>query len=137
MAIETSSEINPLQDFPTHRRWAVVGVSSNPVKFGNKIYFDLKNAGYDVYGVNPRLAELDGDKIYPTLKELPTVPDVVNVVLPPKLGEAVVDECVELGIQRIWFQPGAESDDVVSKAEAAGMTVVHNACIMIQKQSWD
>ena len=123
-------------EFPRQRRWAVVGVSDNREKFGNKIYRDLKEAGYDVYGVNPKLETIEGDTCYASLKDLPVKPDVVNVVVPPQVGPAVVAECLELGLKRIWFQPGAESEAAVAQARAGGMDVVHDACIMIQKQQW-
>jgi predicted CoA-binding protein len=127
---------NPLESFPKLRRWAVVGVSQDRSKYGNKIYRDLRDAGYEVYAVNPRLSDVEGDPCYPTLASLPNKPEVVDLVVPPQVGESVVAECLELGIQNIWFQPGSESDAAIAKAEAGGMTVVANACIMIQKQAW-
>ena len=123
-------------EFPRQRRWAVVGVSENREKYGNKIYRDLKAAGYDVYGVNPKIETIEGDRCYASLADLPVKPDVVNVVVPPQAGAAVVADCMALGIRRIWFQPGAESDAAIAQAQAGGMDVVHDACIMIQKQQW-
>jgi uncharacterized protein len=123
-----------LQDFAKLKTWAVVGVSADPEKYGNIIYQDLRDANYTVYGVNPKLTEIEGDPCYPSLTSLPLKPDVVNVVVPPKVAERVVDECIALGLTRIWFQPGAESDEAIAKAEAAGLHVVANACIMLEKQ---
>lgn len=128
---------NPLEEFPKLRTWAVVGVSADREKFGNKIYRDLKNAGYRVYAVNPKLNEVEGAPCYPSLTDLPDVPEVVNIVVPPPVAEKVVDDCVAGGIERVWFQPGSESDVAIQKAQAAGMIVVANACIMIQKQAWN
>jgi Predicted CoA-binding protein len=127
---------NPLIDFPKLRTWAVVGATNNRDKFGYKIYHDLKNAGYTVYPVHPKLTELDGDRCYPNLTALPEKPAVVNLVIPPAATAAVVDECIKLDIQNLWFQPGAEDAAAIEKAKAAGLTVVHDACIMIQKQQW-
>jgi len=123
-------------EFPRQRRWAVVGVSESREKYGNKIYRDLKEAGYEVYGVNPKLETIEGDRCYASLADLPTKPDVVNVVVPPQAGVAVVNDCLKLGLKRIWFQPGAESEEAVLLAQKNGMDVVHDACIMIQKQQW-
>lgn len=125
---------NPVELFPTLKTWAVIGVSENREKFGNKIYMDLKNAGYDVYGVNPKLDTIEGDTCYASLGDLPVKPDVVNVVVPPHLGLSVVQQCVEQDIKNIWFQPGAASDEAVDKARELEMNVVANACIMIEKQ---
>lgn len=125
-----------IAEFPKYRKWAVVGVSEDREKYGNKIYRDLRDAGYRVFPVNPKLETVEGDRCYPSLKALPEVPDVVDLVVPPQVGLTVVQECLDLGIQRIWFQPGSESDAAIQKAEAGGMAVVHDACIMIQKQAW-
>jgi uncharacterized protein len=124
---------NPLTDWPTLQPWAVVGVSDNPEKYGHIIYRDLKTSGYRVYGVNPKLTTILGDPCYAALKDLPEVPAVVNLVIPPQATPAVLRECAELGITRVWFQPGAESDDALTLAANLGLNVLANACIMIQK----
>ncbi len=128
--------VNGMELFPKLRKWAVVGVSADQSKYGNKIFRDLRDAGYEVYGVNPKLELIEGDKCYNTLADLPVVPEVVNVVVPPQLGVRVVEDCLVKGVQNIWFQPGAESDDAIEMAKKAGMTVVDNACIMIQKEAF-
>lgn len=125
-----------IEEFPKYRTWAVVGVSDDRAKYGNKIYRDLREAGYTVYAVNPKLETVEGDPCYPSLKALPTVPEVVDLVVPPAVAEKVVEECLALGVLRIWFQPGSESDAAIEKAEEGGMQVVANACIMIQKQAF-
>ena len=74
--------------------FSVVGVSENSEKFGNKVYFDLKNAGYLVYAINPRLKKINGDNCYPDLRSLPKIPDVVDIVVPPRTTEKIVIECI-------------------------------------------
>lgn len=123
-----------MADWPQLQPWAVVGVSENPEKYGYKIYQDLKNAGYQVYGVNPKLSSLLGDPCYPSLKDLPQVPQVVNLVVPPSVGLQVLEDCKAMGVTRVWVQPGAESDELLAKGEALGLTLLANACIMLQKQ---
>ena len=127
---------NIWNEFANCRIWAVVGVSDSREKYGNKIYRDLREAGYTVYAINPKLTEVEGTPCYSSLSALPETPDVVDVVVPPAVSEAVVDECLKLGLKRIWFQPGSESEAAIAKAEAAGMQVVSDACIMIQKRDW-
>ena len=122
-----------MQKWPKLQPWAVVGVSENREKYGNKIYRDLREAGYKVYAVNPKLETVEDDLCYPNLKSLPEKPAVVDLVIPPVATIAVVEECHELGIERIWFQPGSESEDSIAKAESYGIQVLANACIMVQK----
>jgi uncharacterized protein len=122
---------NPIEEFPKLKRWAVIGVSNDRDKYGNKIYRDLRNAGYEVYAVNPKLAEVEGDTCYPSVGDLPVLPEVVDVVVPPAVSEKVVEDCLARGIKNIWFQPGSESDTAIEKARRGGMTVVADACIML------
>jgi len=124
--------------WPKLRRWAIVGASPDQQKFGNKIYRDLRNAGYKVFAVNPSYREVEGDKCYGSLTEVSAEekPDVVDLVIPPKATIKIIDECISLGLNRVWFQPGSESPEAIKKAEDAGISVVSDACIMVKKQQW-
>ena len=73
--------------------WAVIGATDKTEKFGYKIYKCLKDHGYEVYPVNPNVAEVDGDKWYSSLSALPVVPAVVDFVVPESAGLAALDEC--------------------------------------------
>ena len=115
--------------------FAVVGVSRNPEKYGHKVYRDLKAAGYTVYPVNPHLDELLGDRCYPSLSELPGKPDVVDTVVPPAVTERIVAECKLLGIERVWMQPGSESEHAIAFCERYGIHVVHSVCVMVQRRT--
>lgn len=114
------------------KNWAVVGATDNTEKFGYKIYKTLKAAGYNVYPVNPGITEILGDTCYPALKDLPVIPEVVNVVVPPKVGEQIMNNCAELGIKNVWLQPGANAASVVETAQKLGLTVVDQNCILVE-----
>jgi predicted CoA-binding protein len=126
-----------MADFVSHRTWAIVGVSANPAKFGHRIYRDLRRAGYRVYAVNPHEAEILGDPVYPALAALPEQPDVVDLVVPPAVTEMIVKEAAAAGIQRIWMQPGAESEQAIAFCRASGIDVVAHACAMVEKRIWN
>lgn len=125
-----------IEAFRDERVWAVVGASTDPQKYGNKVFRTLHAAGYVVYGVNPRGGEIDGQALYPSLAELPVKPAVVDLVVPPKVTEGVVRECAELGLSRVWMQPGAESEAAIAFCEAHGIDVVHGACAMMHARTW-
>ena len=112
----------------------MVGVSSNSTKYGNKVYLQLKKAGYTVYAINPGLTSIDGDPCYPSLAALPTKPDAVKccIVSYPKITEQVIRECIDLGIDKVWMQPGSESEEAIRNGEEHGIAVVHDQCVLIQ-----
>jgi len=114
--------------------FAVVGASRDPKKYGYQVYKDLKEAGYEVYPVNPKAEEILGDKCYSGLEYLPTKPDVVDVVVPPRVTEEIVRTCKRLGITKVWMQPGSESEEAIRFCDNNGIDVVHAACVMIERR---
>ncbi|RLI45716.1 CoA-binding protein, partial [Candidatus Bathyarchaeota archaeon] len=99
------------------------------------VYKDLKKAGYKVYPVNPNAEEVLGDKCYPNLGDLPTKPDVVDVVVPPKVTEEIVKTCKRLGITKVWMQPGSESETTIKFCDENGIDTVYGVCVMIERRS--
>jgi len=126
-----------IRDFIGHRVWAVVGASRNPAKYGYKIVRDLSSAGYRVYPVNRKGGEVAGIPVYRSLRELPEKPEVVDIVVPPEVTEEVVKECKELGLTRIWMQPGAESEEAIRYCQENGLQVVYGVCAMLNKKIWE
>jgi predicted CoA-binding protein len=111
---------------------AIVGVSSNPDKYGTRVWHDLRKKGYTVYGVNPRLETLDGEKIYPDIASLPSSVQALNLVVPPKITEQIVEQAIQRGIRHIWMQPGAESEAAIEACRANSINVIHSQCVMVQ-----
>ncbi len=128
---------NPLVSFPKLRCWAVVGVSDNREKYGNIIFRALRDAGYRVYAIHPKLTEVEGEKVYQHITELPEVPDVVDFVIPPQAVPAMLEECATHGVKRVWMQPGSESPEALALAKNLGIEAVSDACILIQQQHWE
>lgn len=125
-----------IEDFIKRRVWAVVGASTDPDKYGNRIYRDLRAAGYTVYGVNPRGGEIEGQELYAGLADLPEKPEVVDTVVPPAVTEEVVRQCAELGLTRVWMQPGSESEAAIQFCREHDIQVVYHSCAMVQKRIW-
>ncbi len=114
--------------------FSVVGASRDPRKYGYQVYKDLKEAGYEVYPINPNAEKVLGDKCYPDLGDLPIKPDVVDVVVPPKVTEEIVKACKRLGITKIWMQPGSESETAIKFCDENDMDVVHGVCVMVERR---
>jgi len=108
-------------------------VSRDPEKYGHRVYKDLRGAGYKVYPINPKINEVLGDKAYPNLESLPEKPDVVDIVVPPKITEEVVKTCKKLGIKKVWLQPGSESDLAIEFCQENGIDVVYGVCVMEER----
>lgn len=110
---------------------AVVGMSDNPSRVSYQIGHYLKRAGYTVYPVNPTVATIDGEKVYPTLADVPEPIDIVNVFRRPEYLSGVVDDAIAAGAKAVWAQLGISDADAARKAEAAGIPMVMNRCIKV------
>ena len=119
-----------INEFIAQKRFAVVGATSNTRKYGYKIFENLRRRGYEVYPVNPRIKELEGITCYPSLADIPVKINVVDFVVPPEVTETVLEECKRLGLNRIWLQPGSESEAAIAFCHENGMKVVHSICVM-------
>jgi len=113
------------------KRWAVVGASTDPHKFGYKIYMKLKRFGYEVYPINPGYSDIEGDPCYGSLSALPVKPDVVDMVVNPRIGVNIINEASNLGIKYIWFQPGTFNDEIIQLAEDKNIQYVKN-CVLTE-----
>ncbi len=115
--------------------FAVVGASRDPKKYGYQVYRDLRSASYRVYPVNPNSNEILGDKCYPSLEALPEKPQVVDLVVPPKVTEQAIKTCKKLGIRNVWMQPGSESESAINFCKENDINVVHGVCVMVERRN--
>jgi hypothetical protein len=117
----------------THPRTiAVIGLSDNPDKPSNYVPTYMQQHGYRILPVNPLVESVLGEKSYATLSDLPIKPDVVNVFRLPKFIPAIVDQMLELGLKNLWVQQGIIHPEAAARAEAGGIHVVMDRCIMVE-----
>lgn len=114
------------------KKWAVVGATENQNKFGYKIYKMLKSKGYDATPINPVYDSIDGDVCLNSLKDMEFVPDCVSVVVSPDKAIKAVEDAIDLGIKRMWFQPGTFNEDVIGLAEDNGIKIVFYNCVLVE-----
>lgn len=120
-----------IKEFMVQKKFAVIGATDNPEKYGNRIVKNLKNRGYEVYPVNPKLDAVEGLTCYKTLSDVPVKVDIVDFVVPPAVTEKTLEECVKLGLTRIWLQPGSESEAAIAYCKEHNLKVVHDVCVMV------
>jgi predicted CoA-binding protein len=115
---------------------ALVGVSANPIRSSNFVASYLIRTPLTSYPVNPRYDEVLGLRCYPSLHDLPEVPDIVDIFRREDQIPAVVDEAIEVGARVVWFQLGLRNDAAAAKALDAGLEVVQDRCLKIEHARW-
>ena len=135
------SKIDDLvKDFLAQKKIAVVGVSDKRETGCNMAYKKFKENGYQVYAVNPHISTFEGEACYSDLSAVPEKPDAVFILTNPKVTEQVIEQCVTLGIKRVWMhcmmgtKPGlaqgmtSVSQKAVETCKANGITVIPGSC---------
>jgi predicted CoA-binding protein len=123
-----------VEEFLEQKKIAVVGVSRKKTKFGNAIYKELKQKGYEVFPVNPNMNSFEGDICYPDLFSLPEKVDAIVINVSPLQTEKVVREAKEAGINKVWLQQGSQSEEAIKYCEENNIDCVSNECILMFTQ---
>lgn len=128
MTINDDNELR--QILKSIRKVASVGVSSSEEKPSYWIFNYLKEHGYQMIPVNPTTSEILGLKTYPDLASIPQKVDVVQVFRKAEDVPPVVEGAIAAGAKIVWMQKGIINEEAAKKAEAAGLRVVMNRCMM-------
>lgn len=111
---------------------AVVGLSSNPSRASFGVSRYMQQQGYRLIPVNPKVAEVLGEKAYPDLAAAVADGhkiDLVNVFRAPQYVPAIVDDVIRLKLPYLWLQQGVCDEEAARRAEAAGVKVVMDLCL--------
>ncbi|MBS0357192.1 MAG: CoA-binding protein [Proteobacteria bacterium] len=108
---------------------AVVGLSPRPDRPSHRVAKGMQGFGYRIVPVRPAVAEVLGEKAYPHLSDIPHPIDLVDVFRAADQIDPIVDECIALGIKRLWLQDGVINEKTAERARAAGIVVVMDRCV--------
>ncbi len=131
-AVPSGSDINDavLRSLLTsHRSIAMVGASPDPSRPSHQVMEYLLQAGYTVYPINPKAESILGQQAFPSLAELPVIPDIVDVFRQSSEVPDIARQAVAKGAKVLWLQEGVVSPEGLKIARAGGLTVVMNHCM--------
>lgn len=111
---------------------ALVGASANEIRPSYLAHMYMKEKGYRIFPVNPRLAGevILGDKVYASLADVEEPIDMVDIFRASEAAGEVTDEALRLKPlpKVIWMQLTVINEEAAKKAEAAGLKVVMDRC---------
>lgn len=117
--------------FVAQRQVALVGVARDGSGFGNMLRRALLARGYTVQVVHPEARTIEGTPCARSLTEIASQVTAVVLVTPPAATLRLVREASGLGLRHIWVQQGAGSPDVVQVCADAGLTAIHDQCLLM------
>jgi predicted CoA-binding protein len=119
-------------EFLDQHRIAVAGVSRDSKQPANLIYRRLRETGHETFAVNPNAHEVEGDRCYHSIGEVPAQLDGVVIVTPADASADVVEECASAGVPRVWLHrgigPGSLSGEAVDACRRHGIAVIAGGC---------
>lgn len=133
------TKTDAIGDFLKQKRLALVGVSQKDKSFSRLLFENFLKRGYDVVPVNPGVPEVDGIACAARVGDID--PPVENALLltRPEVSRAIVRECAEAGIKRVWLHRGAGhgcgDPEAVAFCRLKGIEVIDNECPMMHLEN--
>ena len=87
---------------------------------------------HDLGGVAIGGGEINGERVYAALAEVPEPIDMVDVFRRTEAAGAVVQDAIAVAAKVVWMQLGVRDEKAAARAEAAGLAVVMNRCPAIE-----
>jgi len=112
------------------RTIAVVGLSGKRYRPSYGVSEYMQKAGYRIIPVNPNESQILGEKCYPDLESIPEAVDIVDIFRRSELVPEIVEAAIRIGAKVIWMQEGVVHEEAAGRAEAAGLTVIMDRCIL-------
>ncbi|MGA7204019.1 MAG: CoA-binding protein [Specibacter sp.] len=117
----------------TPGRWAVVGLSNNPLRPAlNVSRFLQQHLGQEIIPVSLKGDDVHGAKGYQELAQIPGNIDVVDCFVNSGKVGAVVDQAIAVGARSVWLQLGVVDEAAAQRAADAGLDVVMDTCPKIE-----
>jgi len=129
------------------RSLAFLGASTDTKKWGFRILANVLTGGFQgkIYPVNPKGGEVLGLKVYSTIEEIPEVPDLAVIVVPPPAMVETIKECVVKGIKagvvvtagfaEVGRDGAAVQEEIVRIARQGGLRLIGPNCFGILSPS--
>ncbi len=119
-----------------YRTVAVVGLSDKPERPSYTVASYLQSKGFRIIPVNPRISRVLGEVAYPDLVSIPFGIEVVDIFRRSEDIPPIVDVAIKKGVRAIWMQEGIVNRAAAEKAEAAGLEVVMDLCMLKEHEKY-
>ncbi|HEB72530.1 MAG TPA: CoA-binding protein [Nitrospirae bacterium] len=114
---------------------AIIGLSDKPGRASLDVGLYLKDHGYTVIPVHPKISDWRGIKTYSSLKDVPGPVDIVDIFRKANAIDGLVEEIVEKKPRVVWLQLGIVNNEAAVKIRKAGIVVVQDRCLKIEHSS--
>jgi len=117
----------------------ILGLSPDPSKPSHSVPLFMREKGWEIHGVYPKIHAVHDFTISTTLAEVPSAKRKFLTVFraSAKIPD-LVTEILDLGgVEVLWLQLGIAHSEAEAQAERAGLKVISNRCLLIEQQRWN
>jgi predicted CoA-binding protein len=109
---------------------AVVGISSNQARASNRVSAWLQRQGFRIIPVNPAETEVHGEKAYASVACITEAIDIIDIFRRSDQLLPIVQDAIAKRPRLIIMQEGVVNEEAAQLAEASGIPVVMDRCIL-------
>lgn len=120
-----------IKDFLAPKKMAIAGVSGNPKKFGYAIFKELRQKGFDICPINPRLEKIEDIKAYKTVDDIPDDYEKLFIVTPKSETDKIIRQAAQKGIKHVWVQQTAGTKETYNVAKKYNIDLIEKECLFM------
>ena len=109
---------------------AVIGASDKPERYSYQAVKLLLEKGHTVFPVHQRIKNIDGMKVYPSIRDIAEPVDTVSMYVAADISTSLAGDIFAKNPKRIIFNPGAENPELEIQATGKGIKSL-NACTLV------
>ncbi|MFH1623827.1 MAG: CoA-binding protein [Pseudomonadota bacterium] len=113
---------------------AVVGLSPKEDRPSYVVASYLQAKGFRIVPIRPLGPDILGEKVYPSLVEVPFEIDLVDIFRKPEAVLEIVEDAISKKAKVVWMQEGVINREAAEMARKAGLKVVMDRCIKKEHQ---
>jgi predicted CoA-binding protein len=106
---------------PAEHRVVVLGASPKSARYSNQAVRLLKEHGYPVTPIHPKVERIEGLEVVPALSRVEGSVDTLTLYVGPERIQPMLDDILNLSPGRVVFNPGTESPELESRLDDAGI----------------
>ncbi|MFA5303374.1 MAG: ATP-binding protein [Candidatus Nanoarchaeia archaeon] len=120
----------PIKPAPENNVIAIIGASPNKSRMSNKAIRAYLKKGFKVFPINPKYSEIEGLKVYPSLKALSIKPKIISVYTNPEITETLIEDIVKIGPKKVFFNPGSTDKQILQELDKTKLNYERLCSIM-------
>lgn len=121
-----------IEKFKNRENIAVIGATNKKNKYGYKVYKKLKRVKSKVFPINSNVDKIEKQNVYDDIKDIEIRIDAVSMIVNPKIGKKILEDINKLNINLVWFQPNAESNNLIKYCKDNNIEIIYGRCVLVE-----